>query len=160
MEKNNRNVLIAGILSVILVLLIVRNIFSSRLVRMASRAPVPISRSGNLSALVSMRQNEAIYKDQWKSWNEDLGRNPFIPVADGGRARQRRKPTNWCFRGIFWDETNPKAVINDRTLAKGDTLGAYRVVEIKQGSVVLRTGEKNVEVSVFQPISSKNASSQ
>ena len=159
MEKNKRNILIAGVLSVVLVLLVLRDVHPSRHSSPGAAPSVQASGAGNLSALVSMRQNEAVYKDQWKLWNEDLGRNPFIPEATSVSV-QVTETDQLVLQGIFWDEANPKAVLNDKMFSKGDTLGNYKVIEIKPGSVVLRTGEKNIEIRVFQPISSKTAPSQ
>lgn len=162
MEKNKRNILIAGVLSVVLVLLVLRDVLFVNPSRHSSPIAAPSAQAsgvGNLSALVSMRQNEAIYKDQWKLWNEDLARNPFIPEATSVSV-QVTETDQLVLQGIFWDEANPKAVLNDKMLSKGDTLGNYKVMEIKPGSVVLRTGEKNIEIRVFQPISSKTAPSQ
>ncbi len=162
MEKNKRNIIIAGALIVVLVLLVLMDLFlmnPSRHSAQTAASPAASSGFGNLSALVSMRQNDAVYKDQWKLWEEDWGRNPFVPPATTVSAPEA-ETEQLVLQGIFWDETNPKAVLNDRVLGQGDALGAYKVMEIKPSSVVLLMGEKKIELRVFQPISSKNASSQ
>jgi hypothetical protein len=59
-------------------------------------------------------------------------------------------------RGILWDPEVPRAIVNEKTLVKGDTVYGYTLMDIKRRSVILRTGEKNVELQVFSSVSTES----
>lgn len=76
-------------------------------------------------------------KSQYPSW----GRNPFLP-----KEIQAPAVGKLILVGIAWDQTSPRAVINDRIVEEGDQLAGMRVVEIKKDRVILHDGVTPVEL--------------
>ncbi|MBM3251737.1 MAG: hypothetical protein FJZ11_03035 [Candidatus Omnitrophica bacterium] len=48
--------------------------------------------------------------------------------------------------GILWDERDPQAIINNKVVGLGDSVGTSTVVEIKQNSVILNEGSRIFEI--------------
>ena len=48
--------------------------------------------------------------------------------------------------GIMWDAKGPLAMINNSVTKVGDEVGQYTVLEIKQNSVILTDGSKDLEL--------------
>ena len=105
--------------------------------------------SDQLVYVTNLRQYDKMRDDQRNAWKEEWGRDPFVQQEAVSRVV---KAVNLTLSGIFWDEKNPKAVVNEKTLFTGDTIYGYTVVEIRPRSVILRTGEKNIELAVFRPV--------
>lgn len=85
-------------------------------------------------------------EDSYGEW----GRNPFYldkeyqPIEAGEIPEQEnREPV---LNGIFWDDENPSAVINNRYVAVNDTLGEYTVMAIQKNVVVLSDGMDHIEL--------------
>lgn len=80
----------------------------------------------------------------------EWGRNPFYldteyqPKEEGGGPEQ--EDTGPVLNGIFWDDENPSAVINNRYVAVNDTLGEYTVMAIQKNVVVLSDGMDHIEL--------------
>lgn len=78
------------------------------------------------------------------------GRNPFYLDAEfqseeeavSAEARNMEPVLN----GIFWDDQNPSAVINNRYVAVNDTFGEYTVTAIRKNVVVLSDGMDHIEL--------------
>jgi len=52
--------------------------------------------------------------------------------------------------GILWDEVDPQAIINKEIFRCEDTIGKYRIVDIRKNKVILNDGEKNLELKLEQ----------
>jgi hypothetical protein len=50
--------------------------------------------------------------------------------------------------GIIWDAESPRALINEEVVEKGDKIGQYTVKEIRQESVILNDGVKDLELKL------------
>ena len=50
--------------------------------------------------------------------------------------------------GIIWDKKNPKAMLGDAFVKKGDTVGGNKVVDIKKDRVILNDGSKDFELNL------------
>jgi hypothetical protein len=85
---------------------------------------------GSLLSLSTQQRQEI--RTSYTSW----GRNPFVlkEESDGQKTSQR------MLNGIFWDEGNPKALINDMIVGIGDQIGQHTVIDIKQNYVILSDG--------------------
>lgn len=70
-----------------------------------------------------------------ESQSYTLGRNPFAPARLAGDIQEN---VILKLQGIFWDEVNPKAIINDEIVSSGMSNNNYSIVEIKRKEVVLR----------------------
>ena len=154
-DKDKRNIIIACVLIVIFLLLVMGNFLRGKKKKTSAVPAVQEVTlfSGDASTLANMRKNNDIYTNQRKLWEGDWGRDPFASEKIAAAAAVVTEVEHLVLQGIFWDEQNPKAILNDKMLSKGDTLGTYKVVEIKPRSVVLSSGEKNIEVQVFNALS-------
>ncbi len=97
----------------------------------------------------NLRSHDAMRATQENVWAKEWGRDPFTPIATFSTIT---KAVNMTLSGILWDEVNPKAIVNGKTLYNGDAIYGYTVDKIKHKSVVLKTGEKTIELSVFSPV--------
>lgn len=52
--------------------------------------------------------------------------------------------------GIIWSSDNPSAVINDRILRAGETIGGFKVVRISQDCAVLEDKNSSLELKLSQ----------
>ena len=148
MDKKQRDVLVAGILVVGCAALLYKNVLHKGKPAPKTATAVAQPSPEDSSILVRIRDGEKALKQQSSKWEGDWQRDPFQPqaavsAAPAGEAR------DFVLKGIFWDETNPKAVVNDHMLATGDMIDGYKLMEIHPRSVVLREGEKNVKLSIF-----------
>lgn len=73
-------------------------------------------------------------------------RDPFVPLVRDGRlvgvvAGSSMKTDKPVLYGILWDPGgNSIALVNDGEVKVGDSIGGYRVKEIRQDAVVLMSG--------------------
>jgi len=78
-------------------------------------------------------------------------RDPFIPLVLNGKMVGAgllggNRPT---LNGILWDQHGRSiAMINDTEMKVGDTLGEYRVKEIRRDAVVLQSGANTVTLQI------------
>ncbi|MBI4597227.1 MAG: hypothetical protein HY737_02355 [Candidatus Omnitrophica bacterium] len=69
-------------------------------------------------------------------------RDPFVPlVKDGKLIGGKTEGSLPELGGILWDPENPIAMIGDRELTVGDAFDDYKVVEIRESSVILEDSE-------------------
>ena len=95
-----------------------------------------------------LKERHAV-KSRFKSW----GRNPFIQgkIQEVVQEKIQEKPPvpeslKLTLNGIIWNPQNPKALINNAVLSKGDKIGINTIVNIKQKSVILNDGTKDFEI--------------
>lgn len=79
-------------------------------------------------------------RTQFKS----LKRDPFTPKPTV--APRAAPASSITLSGIMWSEKDPKAMIGDAIVRKGERVGSVTVVEIRKKSVVLNDGVKTYEV--------------
>ena len=112
-----------------------------------SRAHVPAAAGGQIAVVSTQAQvpaNNAIAttrrakRSQFTTWK----RSPF---ADG---RSSVTSTELVLNGIIWNKTKPKAMIGDVMVAKGETVGGNKVIDIQPKKVVLNDGTKNFELTI------------
>ncbi len=77
-------------------------------------------------------------RSRFKEWK----RNPFITGLTASTV------TKLTLNGIIWNKTKPKAMIGDAIVAKGDTVGADKVVDIQPDRVILNDGTKDFELKI------------
>ena len=83
-------------------------------------------------AIAGRKAKRTSYR-QWK-------RNPFVQP---GAAK-----SGLVLNGIIWDTANPKAMIGNVFVSKGDSLEGYKVVDIKPKSVILNDGTRDTELTL------------
>lgn len=107
------------------------------------------SLSDQLVVVTNIRLYDKIRKERVKLWDREWERDPFAaPQVMASLV----KAVNLTLNGILWDENTPRAIVNEKTLHKGDTIYGYTVLDIKPRSVLLKTGEKNIELQVFRAV--------
>lgn len=84
--------------------------------------------------ILPLRQGK---RTSYSSW----GRDPFV-------LRNTASGAGLMLGGIMWDKENPMAIINGRIVKTGDNVGGNIVVDIRQDSVILNDGGKDVELRI------------
>ncbi len=107
----------------------------------------------DLLFVTNLRMKDKLLADQTAVWDKEWGRDPFVPQATLSTVV---KAVNLTLKGILWDVKVPRAIVNEKTLVKGDTIYGYTLMDIKRRSVILRTGEKNIELQVFSSVSTES----
>jgi hypothetical protein len=72
------------------------------------------------------------------------GRDPFNAIAV--IIPSKAYPHGLLLKGIAWDEKNPKAIINDVILSKGDKIGDSVIISIEPDRVILNAGAADYEL--------------
>ena len=164
-EKQKKQWIIAGVLILIFVGSFVKNVLlykrkpalsSSATSSSAVSQENPQNLADDLLYVTNLRLKDKQFEDQTAVWKKDWGRDPFMPQAVSFSIV---KAVNLVLNGILWDEAEPRAIVNERTLMEGDTIYGYTLVSIKPKSVTLRTGEKDIELYVFRPLSADPSAS-
>ena len=152
-QKKKRDLIITSILLVVFAFTFTKNVLLQKKAAPAVAAPtgpaVSTRLSDQLVFVTNMRLYDKLCKERVGLWEREWGRDPFVPQAVVGSIV---KAVNLTLKGILWDEKTPKAIVNEKTLFKGDTIYGYTVIDIKPRSVILKTGEKNIELQVFHPV--------
>ena len=74
---------------------------------------------------------------------EDWKESPFL--ADRGGPKPAAGETGpveekFVLKGILWDPQAPSAIVNDRVVSAGDSLGRWQVTKIQKNQVTLSDG--------------------
>jgi hypothetical protein len=153
-DKKKRDILITAILLVVFAYTFTTNV----LMRKKGKVLIPVDTTqqtggesqvmaDQLVYVTNLRQYDQLRDEQKAVWDKEWGRDPFTPQELFSNIV---KAVNLTLQGVLWDADKPKAIVNEKTLYVGDTLYGYTVVEIKPRSVILKTGEKNIELSIFR----------
>ncbi len=155
-KKNKRDIIITSILLVVFAILFTKNVlFRKKTVTVPDVASTTSqSMSDQLVLVTNIRLYDNLRKERVKLWDREWGRDPFVSQQ---ALATIIKAVNLTLKGILWDEKKPKAIVNEKTLLEGDTIYGYTVVQIKPRSVVLKTGEKNIELQVFHAVLTESA---
>lgn len=153
-EKNRRDIIITSILLVIFAFTFTQNVLLRKKpeTHVEKDAQEAQAMNEQLVLATNIRLYDRLRKERVELWDREWGRDPFVPtqVATG-----MVKAVNLVLNGILWDDLAPKAIVNEKTLSKGDTIYGYIVEEIRPRSVILRTGEKKIELRVFHEVFSE-----
>ena len=144
---------IIGVLIIVLLLAVISGIRRRKVKSVKSKPKDTILQQGSLKEKgvggeISVQDYKIKDKELFSSLEQEtkdlkLRRDPFTsilitPVEDS------------FFRlyltGIFWDEKNPTAIINDKIVGIGDRFGVNSVVDIKQDRVILNDGFSDFEL--------------
>ena len=75
--------------------------------------------------------------------DEDWGESPFLIERNAPRSSELpAQPAEQEVRlqGILWDPQAPTAIVNNRVVGRGDSVGRWEVLEIQKTQVVLSDG--------------------
>lgn len=140
--KDKKLILLIG-LSVLAIFSVIYGIvMPSKARRGSASGPLPIEKG---VATTSSKDIAPIERQAKKSQFGSWGRNPFVPEGTTMQAAARL-----FLNGIVWDEKSPQAIINDRIVRVGDSVGDRQVVAIGQTSVILKEGDQELELRLGQ----------
>lgn len=77
------------------------------------------------------------------SAEEGWGESPFLTERNAPRSPELpAQPAEQEVRlqGVLWDPQAPTAIVNNRVVGRGDSVGRWEVVEIQKDRVVLSDG--------------------
>src|SRR3989338_6885219 len=72
-----------------------------------------------------------------------IERDPVFPASKVSAA-------SIVLNGIFWDEVNPTAVINNEILQAGQSVNGKVIMEIQSDKVILNDGSRNIELKMYE----------
>ena len=151
MTKTKRDIIIASILVLIFIVVFTKNVLMRAKIftpKVENQEEIAADTSvKNLIFVTNLRSNDIILKEQEKFWDGDFKRNPFMAQTEVSETGDIK---DLMLKGVFWDETNPKALVNDKLLGVDDEIMGYKVREIRFKSVIFWTGDKEAEVFLFQ----------
>lgn len=158
-QKQKRDILITSVLLVIFAFTFTKNVLLRK--RAPALAPIVTGDSAQTMAedllfVTNLRMKDKLYADQGEIWKKEWGRDPFLQQSSIATIV---KAVNLTLNGILWDEKRPKAIVNEKTIMEGDTIYGYTVEAIRPKSVILKTGEKNIELFVFHPLAAESGPS-
>lgn len=134
----DKKVIVLVVLSVLAVISLVRGITSHPARKTdtsytyTAQATKPQTSSSQGATFTQRRAK----KSQFASWK----RSPFMPSST------LTVSPAIVLGGIMWDKNNPKAMIGDAIVKKGDRVGSYTVIDIQKTSVILNDGIKDIEL--------------
>jgi len=86
-------------------------------------------------------------KSQSVKVEPEFGRDPFIEKAFISQTQEAEvKKAALNLEGISWDANSSFAVINSAVVVTGDAIEGYKVIEIKQFSVLLDKDGEQIEL--------------
>ena len=155
-DKDNRQLIITGILVFILVLAAVNG--ARKIKRIKGARKVPRKAVVEEKKVPSWRQQREKYKKTSSESAEaihkvsepdlkkiGLVRDPFVL---GPKAFTVEISSDFSLNGILWDEKNPQAIINNTIVGVGDEVGGSIVLEITQDKVILNDGARNFKLKL------------
>lgn len=71
---------------------------------------------------------------------------PLAPSSRRFQVRPEVQLARYRLEGIFWDEINPGAIINDRIVEEGDQIDTLRIKKILKSSVIVEIGGVEMEL--------------
>lgn len=80
------------------------------------------------------------------------GADPTRPLVPGLAAAAIKNKGDIVLQSIIRKEQVHKAVINGEVVSKGDSVNEYRVVEINSSSVLLKSEENQLKLSLFSGV--------
>lgn len=95
----------------------------------------------------SVREAQQTSEEQGRRWELEWERDPF--QDEGAAAQAVGVIQNLALTGVFWDPEHPRVVLNGKMAGLHDTVDGYKIMKISPNSVLLWTGEKEMELRVF-----------
>lgn len=144
-RKSRTEIIVTSILIVVFFAIAINSISAVRSKR-SKRRPVAISpnllqeiRHQDLGHTIEavMRKKEDLVRDEFPSWGRDPFQEADISLSQLG------------LQGIMWDIENPKAIISNRIVEVGDSVGDNTIIEIKRDRVVLTDGVSTFELRLL-----------
>ena len=141
MEKKDKiQLIITAFLIIILVLLVGRSLTGKKQTNdLADTRPT----AQNTGAPLAGGESGQYVKLEQEAEKLEMQRDPFFKTA----VISDEKPILYL-RGIFYDDKNSTALINDDIVEVGSSIGENVVVDIKKDRVILNDGKNNFELTI------------
>jgi len=143
MKKEKIELIVILVAGLVFAVVLVSNL--SKTAKKAPPKPPPIA-----FAPVAETAAPADKADTTEKKDLTWGRDPFgLPKPQKTGEGQKTPAAGLNLGGIIWDEKKPCAIINDEILARGDTIGGFKVVEISRNKVVLDNGTEKLTLELW-----------
>lgn len=143
MKKKKMELVIASAAGLVFVILLLNNL--PKMIKKSPPKPTPVA-----FAPVAETAAPADKTDTTEKKDLTWGRDPFgLPKPQKTGEEQKTPSAALHLGGIIWDEKKPCAIINDEILARGDTIGGFKVVEISRNKVVLDNGTEKLTLELW-----------
>ena len=155
MDKKKQQLIITGILLIVMVILFARTLFpakkgAARPAGSASSFAISTeTMAANMTFLSMLRQNESTRLLQEAYWEKPWGRDPFALSRSSGAVEE--VVSEFTLSGIVWDESMPVAIINQKLMKTGDSVGSCQVKEIRRNSVSIACSDRTFDLQLFKP---------
>lgn len=148
MDKKRIELIATAIMVFILIIAWMNSMKAIR--KRSSPAPV-VAAAGSVTAEPKAQMpsgaKPAVNKTEPQDEISQWGRDPFsgkIYVT----ASRAQGLGDLKVEGIIWDKNNPMAMVNGHVLKKGDNFKGNVVVDIKENSVILNDGNRDLELKI------------
>jgi len=144
-KKSKTEIIVTSILIVIFLAIVINNINTIRSKR-GKRPSVTISpdlleeirqQDPGHTGKSEMQKKKDFVMDEFPSWGRDPFQEADISLSQLG------------LQGIMWDAENPKAIISNRIVGVGDSVGDNTIIEIKKNRVILTDGVSTFELRLL-----------
>lgn len=75
-------------------------------------------------------------------------RDPFL---FGPRAQQGTEPLGPILVGVFWDATQPLAMVGEEAVAVGGRVGGWQIVRIQPDGILIQRGDRREFLTTGSP---------
>jgi len=136
----NKKLIILIVLSVFAAISLFRGITTPSKYRVKSLSAPAVSRTqpaGAERAAAHLSMERRAKRTRFKSWK----RSPFV-------SGEKPASATLVLSGIIWTNENPKAMIGDMIVRKGDRVNNSTVIDIRPDKVIMNDGTKNFELKL------------
>ena len=111
-----------------------------------ARAGSPAFRPGGVHSAILCLSALGLALGPWliEGLGADEGRDPF---TFGPKAEELIKPASPVLIGVLWDASHPLAMVGEQTVAVGDRVADWQVVEIRQDGIMIQRGERRTLIT-------------
>ncbi|MFA4889542.1 MAG: hypothetical protein WC628_08240 [Candidatus Omnitrophota bacterium] len=134
----DKKIIILAVLSIAAVLSLVHGIFKANVTAKKEFVALPAASLPKLELSPGLFTKEFQLRPRQKTLFSSWGRNPFSLHNSADR--------DFSLSGIFQDQDNPSAIINEKIVVAGDKIEGCHVSAIKEKSVILNDGSNDFEL--------------
>ena len=145
-EKDKIELCIIGVSILVLLFLVINGVRKPRQGRSYKGEP-SLKKDASLAVKPEDKDKEIFRMLDEETKNLELKRDPF---SSGVMISSDLSISGLYVDGILWDKEKPLAIISGNIVKRGDKIGEYIVVDIKQDGVIINDGNNDFELSVGQ----------
>ena len=134
----DKKVIVLIVLGIIAVMSIVYGVTASRPKKGPEEPAITAGETQQVQSQGAISFQRRAKRSEHTSWK----RSPFVASGVSGSS------SNLALSGIINSGRGLKAAIGDSIVGKGDTVGNYKVIDIKKDRVILNDGTKDLELKL------------